>query len=130
MLRPGTVQGTVDKLLHYICDSGSQNGDGAWNQVVLFVIGINSVVFLRYVGCQVELIQFLLLFQFPMDSPWPVRPQDDKTHVPLMFGSMLPFHIIATSCMCLRFYSKRVSKTRYFIDDYVLILSWVSGLLF
>ncbi|WPJ64563.1 hypothetical protein SMAC4_13824 [Sordaria macrospora] len=26
--------------------------------------------------------------------------------------------------MCLRFYSKRVSKNAYFLDDYVLILSW------
>lgn len=66
--------------------------------------------------------------------PNPSRPcgqrasEDEKalTQVPLMFCSMLLFHTIAILCMSLRLYSKRVSKTRYFIDDYVLILSLVS----
>ena len=48
-----------------------------------------------------------------------------KSHVPMMFGNMLAFHIVATLCMCLRFYSKRVSRAKYFPDDYVLIASWV-----
>lgn len=48
-----------------------------------------------------------------------------KSFVPMMFGNMLAFHIVATLCMCLRFYSKRVSRAKYFIDDYVLIISWL-----
>lgn len=48
-----------------------------------------------------------------------------KSHVPMMYGNMLAFHIVATLCMCLRFYSKRVSRAKYFLDDYVLIASWV-----
>ncbi|KAK3396956.1 hypothetical protein B0T20DRAFT_470560 [Sordaria brevicollis] len=46
--------------------------------------------------------------------------------VPLMAGSMVTFHLLATVCMALRLYSKRLSMTRYFLDDYVLIAGWVS----
>lgn len=63
----------------------------------------------------------------PEDEPQ--RLQDfvhsAKSHVPMMFSSMLAFQVVATLCMCLRFYSKRVSKAKYFLDDYVLIASWV-----
>ena len=47
------------------------------------------------------------------------------SHAPMMFSSMLTFHIVATLCMGIRFYSKRLSLARHFLDDYVLIASWV-----
>ncbi|EGO56130.1 hypothetical protein NEUTE1DRAFT_138333 [Neurospora tetrasperma FGSC 2508] len=42
-----------------------------------------------------------------------------------MASSMIVFHLIATICMSLRFYSKRLSKTKYFLDDWVLLFAWV-----
>ncbi|KAK3396963.1 hypothetical protein B0T20DRAFT_500500 [Sordaria brevicollis] len=43
---------------------------------------------------------------------------------------MLGFLAIATICMSLRFYSKRVSKSKYFLDDYVLIASWIVAIIY
>lgn len=48
-----------------------------------------------------------------------------ETAIPTMASSMIVFHVLATVCMSLRFYSKRISKTKYFLDDWVLIVAWV-----
>ncbi|EAA34165.1 hypothetical protein GE21DRAFT_3658 [Neurospora crassa] len=42
-----------------------------------------------------------------------------------MASSMIVFHLIATVCMSMRFYSKRLSKTKYFVDDWVLLFAWI-----
>ncbi|KAK3396957.1 hypothetical protein B0T20DRAFT_414909 [Sordaria brevicollis] len=48
-----------------------------------------------------------------------------ETAIPAMASSMIVFHVLATVCMCLRFYSKRKTKTKYFLDDWVLMVCWV-----
>ncbi|KAK3396952.1 hypothetical protein B0T20DRAFT_440355 [Sordaria brevicollis] len=47
-----------------------------------------------------------------------------------MYATMLTFDVIAMACMCLRFYSKRISKAKWFPDDYVLFVSWVVGTIY
>ncbi|KAK1775484.1 hypothetical protein QBC45DRAFT_243351 [Copromyces sp. CBS 386.78] len=48
-----------------------------------------------------------------------------KSVVPAMFATMIPFLILSLVFICLRFYCKRLKQARFFIDDYVLIVSWV-----
>ena len=39
--------------------------------------------------------------------------------------TIVPFHVLATMFMSLRLYSKHLSKAKYYLEDYVLILAWV-----
>lgn len=49
-----------------------------------------------------------------------------STAVPMMFGSLITYQVLSLFFVCLRFYGKRIAKAPWYVDDYVLIFSWVS----
>lgn len=48
-----------------------------------------------------------------------------KTMIPALFAATIPFLILSIVFVCLRFYCKRLKQAKFFVDDYLLIISWV-----
>ncbi|KAK3396951.1 hypothetical protein B0T20DRAFT_356987 [Sordaria brevicollis] len=48
-----------------------------------------------------------------------------NTIVPAMFGATIPSVVLSAVFIVLRFYSKRLKQAKFFIDDYILIASWI-----
>ncbi|EAA34163.3 hypothetical protein GE21DRAFT_3657 [Neurospora crassa] len=47
-----------------------------------------------------------------------------KTMIPALFAVTIPFLILSIVFACLRFYCKRLKQAKFFVDDYLLIISW------
>lgn len=48
------------------------------------------------------------------------------TAMTMMFGSLITYQVLSLVFVCARFWGKSISKSRWYVDDYVLIFSWVS----
>lgn len=53
-----------------------------------------------------------------------VKMAKDATGI--LYGGMITYLVVSLVFICLRFYSKRIAKGKFYLDDWVLVLSFVS----
>ncbi|KAJ4413414.1 hypothetical protein N0V85_003572 [Neurospora sp. IMI 360204] len=51
----------------------------------------------------------------------------DKDALGVLFGGMITYLVVALVFICLRFYSKRIAKSKFHLDDWVLVLSFTNN---
>ncbi|KAK1775482.1 hypothetical protein QBC45DRAFT_453957 [Copromyces sp. CBS 386.78] len=48
----------------------------------------------------------------------------------VLYGGMITYLVVSLVFICLRFYSKRIAKGKFYLDDWVLVLSFVIELIY
>ncbi|KAK3396955.1 hypothetical protein B0T20DRAFT_480558 [Sordaria brevicollis] len=48
----------------------------------------------------------------------------------VLYGGMITYLVVALVFICLRFYSKRIAKSDYYLDDWVLVLAFIAELIY